>query len=94
MAKRIELSSGQQTQAGYVLDTILYSNFIECLLTHKEWIGCPHNGGMHSLVLFLSKEEAHLFIDLCEEEISKACGEERFKKFISGLVDLRGKIDS
>jgi hypothetical protein len=91
MKKRINLSSSQDSAAGYVLEKILYGNLMN-LLTREEYTGCPHNGGEHNLVLRTSKEDAYAFLAICEDIIVPVCRRHMIQDCVAGFSMLKEKV--
>lgn len=64
---RIKASQPQHTNAGDLLGRMYYSGFIDKALVHGESSGYPHNGGEHSLTLWMQRPDVEAFVDLVEQ---------------------------
>ena len=81
----INASQPQHTPAGSVLGHMYYRGFLEKVLSRDEYSGYPHNGGMHSLTLYLSKEDAHAFLDLAKTHFARY--PEEVEAFVASVLN-------
>ena len=63
----IEASQPQHVPAGNLLGKMYYSGFLRSVLERDEYMGYPHNGGQHSLMLKLKPADLPSFFALIRE---------------------------
>lgn len=63
----IEASQPQHVPAGNLLGKMYYSGFLRSVLVRDEYMGYPHNGGEHSLMLKIAPKDLQSFFALIRE---------------------------
>ena len=90
MKIRVNASCAKNTPEGELLSLMHYSGFVD-VLNKKEITGFPHNGGEHTLRLFLSHDDIDAFLTLVEEVYGNLAGE--YPKRVNAFVNhVRKKI--
>ncbi len=67
--RKFDLSCMQDTAEGKFLAHMYYSTKLLDLFTQNERSGYPHNGAMHSLVLWVTEEDVEAFLQILSEEM-------------------------
>jgi hypothetical protein len=64
----IEATQNQHTPGGDFLGKLYYSTrFLDKTLEREEHSGYPHNGGQHSLYLYMTPSDLSAWLELVEE---------------------------
>lgn len=71
---KVDVGSQEQTLAGMLIRMMYYNGFLAILKQGKERRGFPHNGGSHTLTLYLSAEDLEAFLALVREHFASLPG--------------------
>ncbi len=66
----IVASQPQHTDAGKLVGALYYGGVLSKLLDREDYAGYPHNGGEHTLRLYLTPPDLKAFLDLVAERFA------------------------
>jgi hypothetical protein len=68
----------QHVPAGRLLGKMYYGRFLDCALKRDEYTGYPHNGGEHTINLYMTPEDLSSFLSLVKETFARHDGVDDF----------------